>query len=62
MLRDDVERFKGVVRSLDGVVRGLSEEVAGLRREVDGLRRVVPLETGELGRVGGRDGTHYVRR
>lgn len=33
MLRDDVERFKGIVRAQDGALRVLGEEVASMRRE-----------------------------
>ncbi|KAF3052322.1 hypothetical protein E8E11_008143 [Didymella keratinophila] len=38
MLRDDVERFKGIVRAQDGALKGLSEEVTGMRREIAALR------------------------
>lgn len=41
MLRDDVERFKGIVRAQDGALMGLSEEVAGMRREVAAVRGAV---------------------
>ena len=34
MLRDDVERFKSVVRAQDVAVKGVREEITNLRREV----------------------------
>ena len=38
MLRDDVERFKGIVRAQDTALKWLGEEVASMRREVAALR------------------------
>lgn len=51
MLRDDVERFKGIVRAQDGALKRLGEQVADMRREIAALRRppvpemdVVPMK------------------
>lgn len=37
MIRDDVERFKGIVRAQDAALRGLQGEVAAMRREIAAL-------------------------
>ncbi|KAJ8117499.1 hypothetical protein OPT61_g1316 [Boeremia exigua] len=55
MLRDDVERFKGVVRAQDTALRGMREEVVGLRGEVRALAGLVRPGGGE--RVAGRGRT-----
>ena len=39
MLRDDVERFKGIVRAQDAALRSLHEEVMSLRRDVAALAK-----------------------
>ncbi|KAF2621856.1 hypothetical protein BU25DRAFT_463301 [Macroventuria anomochaeta] len=44
MLRDDVERFKSIVRAQDVALKGLREEVMSLRSEVAALTRLPAVE------------------
>ncbi|KAJ4363855.1 hypothetical protein N0V95_000924 [Ascochyta clinopodiicola] len=44
MLRDDVERFKSIVRAQDAALRGLQEEVRGVRRELAAFMRPPVVE------------------
>jgi hypothetical protein len=75
MLRDDVERFKGIARAQDVALKGLSEEVASMRREVAALRvalvpekpvalsrHVVPAMPIASATLEGKDVRNHVRR
>lgn len=63
MLRDDVERFKGVVRAQDIALRGLREEMASMRREIAAAARP-PLAEKPISSVAERKsaGEHVRRR
>ncbi|KAF1924884.1 uncharacterized protein M421DRAFT_8334 [Didymella exigua CBS 183.55] len=62
MLRDDVERFKGVVRTQNVALTGLREEVAGMRREVAALRGPPAAEKPASTPAEGRGRDHVRRR
>lgn len=62
MLRDDVERFKDVVRAQDVALRGLREEVASMRREIAAAARPPSAEKPISLVTEGRGVREHVRR
>ncbi|KAF3041910.1 hypothetical protein E8E12_006723 [Didymella heteroderae] len=64
MLRDDVERFKNIVRAQDVALKGLGEDVASTRREIAALRGPPMLEAKPVhsAKCAGTDGRDQVRR